>query len=311
MAPPSLPPPPRDPRHRTPLPDQDRFERKTLGVDAAHARQTDAFWSLATFLINGALFVLVGLEAQSVARELPGPQLATASLAVAVTTAVIVAARFAFLFTSPYLIRLLDRRPRQRERREGARTRVVSALTGFRGAISLALALSVPATLRSGEPFPDRDTIVFVTAGVVFVTFVLQGIALPAVVRWARMPTDTALAEERHLARTHASERALAALPDLATELETDPDVLGRVRREFEHLALTQARADAEADTEADPALRHAEQYTALRLAALAHKRDTVIELRDEQRIDDSVLRQTQTTLDAEEVRLRRLEEAD
>lgn len=130
--------------------------------------------------------------------------------------------------------------------------------------------------------------------------------------RWARVPTDTALAEERHLARTQASERALAALPDLATELETDPDVLGRVRRELEqHLALTQARADAEDDTEADHALRHAEQYTALRLAALAHKRDTVIELRDEQRIDDSVLRQTQTTLDAEEVRLRRLEEAD
>ena len=70
-------------------------------------------------------------------------------------------ARFAWLFTSPYLIRLLDRRPRQRALRLGARPPAVMAAAGFRGAVSLALALAVPAVLGSGEPFPDRDLIVF------------------------------------------------------------------------------------------------------------------------------------------------------
>ncbi|MET9503769.1 Na+/H+ antiporter [Streptomyces sp. NPDC006622] len=280
---------------------------------AAGRRQTDAFWSLATFLINGALFVLVGLEAQSVARDLASTDLVTAAVAVAAVTGVVIAVRFAFLFTSPYLLRLLDRRPKQRARRTGARPRVVSAVTGFRGAISLALALSVPATLTSGAPFPDRDTIVFVTAGVILTTLVLQGIALPGVVRWARLPADTALAEEHHLARTRASQDALTALPNLAAELGTDPDVVDRVRRELEqHLALLQAHAeDTDDGTESDPALRHAEQHTALRLAAIAHKRNTMIGLRDAHHIDDTVLRQMQAVLDIEEVRLHRLEDAE
>ncbi|MEU9101115.1 Na+/H+ antiporter [Streptomyces sp. NPDC048361] len=280
---------------------------------AAGRRQTEAFWSLATFLINGALFVLVGLEAQSVARNLPGTELVSAALTVVAVTGVVITVRFAFLFTSPYLIRLIDRRPQQRERRTGARPRVVSAFTGFRGAISLALALSVPTTLTAGTPFPDRNTIVFVTTGVILITLILQGAALPGVVRWARLPTDTALAEERHLARTQTSTDALNALPDLAAQLGTDTDVVDRVRREFEQqLNLLHAHAEnTDDDNEPDLALRQAEQYTALRLAVIEHKRNTMIELRDTHRIDDTVLRQMQAALDIEEVRLHRTENTD
>ncbi|WP_327328632.1 cation:proton antiporter [Streptomyces sp. NBC_01210] len=202
--------------------------------------------------------------------------------------------------------------PSNAKRRVGARPRVVSALTGFRGAISLALALSVSTTLAFGQSFPHRDTIVFVTAGVILITLVLQGIVLPSVVRWARLRTDTAVTEEHHLARTHAAQQALSALPDLAADLSTDPDVVDRVRREGEeHLALAQAHSnDTDDGTQTDPALRHAKQYTALRLAVIAHKSRTMIELRDEHRIDDTVLREMQTALDIEEIRLRGREDA-
>ncbi len=195
----------------------------------------------------------------------------------------------------------------------GPRPRVVSALTGFRGAISLALALSVPADLNSGNPFPGRDTIVFVTTGVILTALVLQGITLPGVVRWARLPADATLTDERHLARAQASQGALAALPDLAQQLDTDPDVVDRVRHELEeHLALLNAhRDDTQDEADPDPSLRHAEHYTALRLATIAHKRNTMIELRDGHHIDDTVLRQMQAALDIEEVRLHRLEDID
>ncbi|MFB7830105.1 cation:proton antiporter [Streptomyces sp. NPDC056056] len=128
--------------------------------------------------------------------------------AVAVTLVVV---RFAFLTASTYTIRLLDRRPQQRERRIGHRARVVSALIGFRGAVSLALALSVPCTVDTGGPFPEREVIVFVTAGVVVVTLVVQGLVLPGVARWARLPHDTDGERELHLARTVTAEAALAA----------------------------------------------------------------------------------------------------
>ena len=269
-------------------------------------QQTVAFWSLATFVLNGSLFVLVGLEVQSAVRDLTSVDLVRGLVAVAAVSAVVIGTRFVWLFTTPYLIRVLDRRPQQRARRVGARPRVVVAVAGFRGAVSLALALAVPHTLSSGGPLPGRDLIVFVTAGVIVVTLA-QGLLLPGVVRWARLPHDTTVDEERHLAETLATEGALAVIPQLAAELGVDPAVAGRLRGEYdEHLGVV--RADGDGADEAAPALRQDQQYTALRLAVLAHKRATVVGLRDEGRIDDTVLRQVQTRLDIEEVRLSRRE---
>jgi NhaP-type Na+/H+ or K+/H+ antiporter len=161
----------------------------------------------------------------------------------------------------------------------------------------------VPETVASGAPFPGRDLIVFVTAGVIAVTL-LQGLLLPGVVRWARLPRDGSVEEERRLAETRATEAALAALPEVAAELGTDPEVVDRTRREYEeHLEVV--RADG-AQNDDEPVLRHEQDYAALRLALLGRKRATVLALRDEQRIDDIVLRDFQTRLDIEEVRLAR-----
>ena len=278
-------------------------------VDHPAARQqTEASWSLASFVLNGALFVLVGVQLQAVVRGLTSVDLARGLIAVVAVSAAVIAARFAWLFTTTYLIRAVDRRPQQRLRRVGARARVVSGASGFRGAVSLAAALAVPDVTASGAPFPDRDLIIFVTAGVIVVTL-LQGLALPGVVRWARLPHDTSAQAERHLAETLATEEALAAIPQIAAGLGTDPDIAGRVRREYEkHLRVLHASDDGADD---QPALRYDQQYTALRLAVLAHKRDTVVRLRDERRIDDTVLRQVQRRLDIEEVRLSRPETDD
>ncbi|ONI90022.1 hypothetical protein ALI22I_14035 [Saccharothrix sp. ALI-22-I] len=90
---------------------------------------------------------------------------------------------------------------------------LVSAFAGFRGAVSLAAALAVPHQLASGAPFPNRDMIVSVTGGVIVLTL-LQGLLLPGVVRWARLPRDTAVETERHLAETRAAEEALLVLVD-------------------------------------------------------------------------------------------------
>jgi CPA1 family monovalent cation:H+ antiporter len=213
----------------------------------------------------------------------------------------VIVARLVFLFTVPYLVRLLDRRPVQEQHRIDHRSRLVSAVAGFRGAVSLAAALAVPELLASGAPFPDRDMIVFVTGGVIVLTL-LQGLVLPGVVRWAQLPRDTAVETERQLADTRATEEALDAMPQLAAELGSDPDVVDRMRREFEkHLELLRAHGAGVAD---HPAVRHDQHYTALYRALIAHKRATVVRLRDERQIDDTVLRQVQAALDLEDVRL-------
>ncbi|TDU05924.1 sodium/proton antiporter (CPA1 family) [Streptomyces sp. 846.5] len=271
-------------------------------IRAEHRTQALAFWPLITFIINGSLFVLVGVELQYAVRHLGHADLARATATVAVVCAVLVATRFAFLFGSVYVIRLLDRRPQQRALRVNHRTRVLSGLAGFRGAVSLAVALSVPQTLASGVSFPNRSFIIFVTAGVILVTLVGQGLLLPVAVRWAKLPPDTSVEREQNLAATTVLSEALTALPGLATELDTEPQVAEWLRQEYEvHLATARATCAGAADA---PALRDREHYVTLGLALIAHRRATVVRLRNERRIDDTVLRRLQATLDAEQVRL-------
>ncbi|MFE5339706.1 Na+/H+ antiporter [Isoptericola sp. NPDC056578] len=270
---------------------------------AAIRQQSTPFWTLTTYLVNAALFVLVGIEVQSAVRGLTSTDLLTAAIGVVAVYLVLVAVRYTFLVASAYTIRLLDRRPSQRTRRVSNRARVVSTMAGFRGAVSLAVALSIPTTLASGATFPDRDLIVFITVGVVTATLVIQGLLLGSTVRWARLPDDDGVDQERQLAEVTATEEALAALDEIASDLGTDPAVVDRLRGEYEeHLLVLRARAGAP-ETPASAA-RLDEEYTRLRLALLARKRDVVIRLRDNRDIDDTVLRQVQARLDVEELRL-------
>ncbi len=122
----------------------------------------------------------------------------------------------------------------------------MSTVAGFRGAVSLAIALSVPVTTAEGAPVAGRDAIVFVTAGVIVLTLLVQGPLLPAVIRWAKLPNDDAAIEEYELAERAISGAALAALDDLATEHGISDRVRDRARREgYERLELANARAIA------------------------------------------------------------------
>jgi CPA1 family monovalent cation:H+ antiporter len=260
--------------------------------------QAYAFWDLSTFLVNGSLFVLVGLQIPGVVRGLHRG--AGHALAVALTVAaVVVLTRLAWVHLTTWLIRTLDRRAVQRTRRASWRARTAVGWAGFRGAVSLAAALAVPTSL-DGEPFPDRDLIVFTTSVVILLTIIVQGTTLPAVVRWARLPEDTARGEELRLARVRATEAALDALPRVADRLGVGSDVVDRVRTEYE----THAREmELEQSPDGDGGETR-ELDRQLRLGLLDSKRSAVILLRDTNQIDDIVLREVQAVLDLEEIRL-------
>lgn len=307
--------------------------------NAASRRQTESVWPLGSYLLNGALFALIGLEAQAVAHNLGGADVGRLlGLVVAVWIALMVI-RFVFPQLTVLLIRGLDRRPSQRARRMSYRARVANAIAGFRGAVSLAIALSVPATLDDGSPFPSRDDIVLVTAGVILLTLLVQGPLLPSVVRWANLPIDDTAEQELRLAEREITTSAIAALPDLAAEHAVSDEVLNRLTADYqEHLALVQARqrqqlgqAGAQVDqklgalkallagNEALPPeqpsvatvqepeyapLARNEEYTRLRVAMLDRKREALLRLRREGTIDDTVALRIQTRLDIEELRL-------
>jgi len=154
---------------------------------------------------------------------------------------------------------------------------------------------------------PGRDLIVVVTFGVILVTLLLHGLTLPAVLRWARLPVDHDLREERRTAHRTAIEAALAALPEAAERLQVPPHVLDRVRDDFEArlVDLDAEIDDDESPPDGAPATRSDwDAYRQLRAAVIPTKRHAIVRLRDDHVIDDIVLRGLEQQLDAEELRL-------
>ncbi|MFF2485682.1 Na+/H+ antiporter [Microbacterium sp. NPDC058062] len=313
---------------------------------AASRRQAAWTWPLGSFLLNGSLFVLIGFEVQAVAHEIPGREIGWLVVMTVAVWLVLLVARFVFQTTSAMIIRLLDRRPSQRLRRTTYRARIVSAVAGFRGAVSLAIALSVPLTTAAGESLPGRDEIIFVTAGVIVLTLLVQGPLLPVVVRWARLPDDSALQHELELAERAITGAALTAVKELAHDHGISEEIRDRLTRDYyEYLERNNERVQAREQAEVDrqivdldrrfegtetaaeasatatalleapaplPSPRERdEEYSRLRIAVLDRKREVLYRLRREGAVDDAVVTQIQTRLDVEELRITGIEVLD
>ncbi|MGO2745448.1 Na+/H+ antiporter [Microbacterium sp.] len=211
---------------------------------AASRRQAESVWPFGVFLLNGALFVLIGLEVQWVVHQTSLRMIGWLTLATVAVWVTLLVVRFLFQMLAVPFQRMGGGTPHP----FGLRTRmqVVSTVAGMRGAVSLAIALSVPLAMGDGSPLAGRDDIIFVTAGVILLSLLVQGPLLPAVVRWARYPVDHGEDEEFELAERAISGSAMAALDVLAAEHGISDEVRDRVRRDgYEMLELANARAMA------------------------------------------------------------------
>ncbi|WP_405846139.1 Na+/H+ antiporter [Streptomyces sp. NBC_01518] len=269
------------------------FGPRVIGSEARI--QAVAFWEVASYLLNGALFVLVGIQLPATVRALTSVSLLQATIAALAVSVAVLGTRLLWFYSVPYLVRLLDRRPQQRDRRITAPQRLPLAWAGMRGAISLAAALTVPATTAEGRVVGQRDAVVFITAVVIVVTLTFLGPTLPAMVRRARFPSDEDKSAELTLARCRLSSAALDAMPALAARFGVAEEDTSRMVQ------------DIEDRTAPAPGSAHRrESVRRLQLALLQVKRDALTDLRDSGRIDDIVLRSVQEVLDVEEIRLGR-----
>jgi len=258
-----------------------------------------AFWEVLVFLLNATLFVLVGLQLPAI---LSGQEHSAAELAGlgALVSLVVIASRLVWVFTVPYVIRAIDRRPAQVARRSGWRVRVVMGWSGLRGAVSLAAALALP-----GD-FPERGLLIFLTLCVIFATLVVQGLTLPALIRRLDVHDDgTGEREELH-ARREATEAAIAHLRRLGEEEWTRDDTVGRMLGlyEFRNRRLRQRSGQLDDGEEDDDLDERSHSYQQIVREVLDAQRRRVIELRDEGTISDDVLHALERELDLEDQRL-------
>src|SRR3989475_7572437 len=188
-------------------------------------------WEMVTFILNGVLFMLIGLQLPQVMNVLaPGMATRVVELAIVVVL-VIVLIRFVWMFGANYLPRLLIRKARRRNRVPWQHTALI-AWIGMRGADSLAGALAIPFVLTNGQPFPGRELILLLTFCVIFATLVLQGLTLTPLVRWLKIKDDRVTEKEERLARLKANEAALARLEEIASRKRARTTNVERLRSE-------------------------------------------------------------------------------
>ena len=271
---------------------------------AARTRLQGSYvWDTLDFVVNAILFVLIGLQLRAVVDGLDGysaGDLAGYSLAVC---GIVVATRLVWVFTVPYLVRLLDRRPSQRARRTTWRWRLIVGWAGMRGAVSLAVALAVPLTTDAGKAFPQRDLIIFLTFAVIFVTLVVQGLSLPVLIRRLGVTDEGADANEELRGRLVATKAALRELDALESEEWTRNPTIERMRGLYEYRKRRLAARAGKIEDDEGYETR-SQTYQQMVQLVLAAQRDALIEMRNGGEISNEVMNRILRELDLEESRL-------
>jgi monovalent cation/hydrogen antiporter len=209
-----------------------------LLISAATRLQGIFFWGFVIYLIEGLLFLLTGFQMRLLYEHSKAFPLNEILTLTALVTVMIVIARFIWTFPAIYLPRMI-KRVRQRDPAPPWQWAFVISFTGVRGAVSLAAALALPLVLSDGSPFPDRDLILFVSFGVIFVTLVGFGLGLPGVVRWlgvaeAGRSERFAELESEVAARRDAIDDAFKSLDRITKHRDISDEVVQLLRARHE-----------------------------------------------------------------------------
>jgi|CZKO01.1.fsa_nt_gi CPA1 family monovalent cation:H+ antiporter len=189
------------------------------------------FWDFLIYLTEGMIFLITGLQARALMAGIGGYSLSRLAISGAVVCVVVISARFVWMYPATYVPRWLIPSIARKDPAPPWQWPFALAFTGIRGIVSLAAALAIPFATESGEPFPDRDLILFLTFAVILVTLVGQGLMLPAVMR--ALGLAHAGRRERHVdraeelaARRQAIEAAIESLEKLKAERRFSQDIV-------------------------------------------------------------------------------------
>ena len=264
-------------------------------------------WSSLVFVMNGLIFMLIGLQLPPIVRQLGDISLSSAigyGLAISV---VLMLTRLACTFGAALFTRFISRFITVAQADPGWRNPLVLGWAGMRGVVSLAAALSIPLVVSAGHPFPLRNLILFITFVVILVTLVFQGLTLPWLIRQVK-PEDDAVPEEQQetfIQQTIARE-SLQFLEETGLSNE-------HLANLHERLTLDLRLLDKEQAEEADMSTKARIAYQRTYLSLLDRQRMRLLEMNHQPDIDEELIRKELSLIDLEEVKIREnlVEETD
>ena len=274
-------------------------------ISAATRLQGVFFWNFFIFLIEGMVFLITGLQARTLLSRIELYPLSGLLISAVVISLVVIVSRFIWMFPATYLPRWLFPPIRRKDPSPPWQRPFVLAFTGVRGIVSLAAALAIPFATVSGQPFPDRDLILFITFCVILVTLVGQGLLLPTVIRALglahagnRERRDDRVQEQE--ARRSAIELVIARLEQLASDRGLSDKIVEPLRL---HHVDRLRRSKHQSDGDDHP--KRTEAYDGIEFLLIAAERDHINELFREGKLKDEARRRIERELDLREADLR------
>ena len=282
-----------------------------------------AVWNMIDFVLNGLVFILIGLQLSGILRALAGRSLLSFIGVGLLLSLAAIAVRLVWVFLDA-AVRWLPARGRARQpipARAGSavspsraadaalprwKELFVVSWAGMRGVVSLATALALP------QATPDRDLLIFLAFIVILVTLVGQGLTLPLLIRALGVGVDQDAATQQMLdARRTASEAALARIGQLRGEWPTHLPLLDALRATYEHrashLGAMSSTNGGDGAQDAAPGLdgdQELLEHHVIRRAVIDSERAAMLNLRERGEINDEVWREIERDLDLEEMRM-------
>jgi CPA1 family monovalent cation:H+ antiporter len=273
--------------------------------------QDFAVWKAIQLVLESFAFLMIGLQLPTVISELAGISASVLAVASVSVFATVILVRIVWVYLFAYVPRLVSTRIRTREPKPTPAQVFVVAWAGMRGVVSLAAAFAVPVTTLSGEDFPGRPQLIFLTFVVVVGTLLLHGLTLPWLIRVLGVQGDEVRSDA--IAAAGAQDRAARAAADRLDEILADrsaesSDVDQRAAEVLRHWNTRRRNSAWErlGRDDADIGESPTSAFRRLRLEMLAAERETFIAERDSGHIDDEVLRTLLHGLDLEEATLNR-----
>jgi len=274
--------------------------RRSSGFFSLHARiEASAFWRALDFMLNGLVFLVLGLQLPAILSDIGRMSLPKLILDGATFSAIVILLRLLWVFPSAWMSVQIERHLLRRETSlTSPRSVFLLGWAGMRGVLALAAALSLPNRLSNGAPFPQRNEIIFLTFCVIFVTLVLQGLCMPMLIRKLKLSRGVSEHQEELRARRDMIDAALNRLEELRREQDNmHPEVLDQMESYYRRRL---ARIDSSASDDQDRASEELqfEQQRSLSQELRNTERTELLRLRNHNKIHDEVLRTLEYELD-------------
>lgn len=261
--------------------------------------QAYSVWEIVIFLLNSFLFVLIGLQLPALTDALGGAAVSSLVRDGVILLVAVIALRFVWVYTATYVPRLLARDPGPAPRPHVV---LLIAWTGMRGAVSLAAALAIPATVDGGAAFPSGDEVKFLVYAVILGSLLLEGLTLPAMITRLGLADGGAEGREEDRARLRASQAALRRLDELQCEDWVSAAQVDRLRGTYEfRIRRFGARFDGDGDGAIEERTLNAQR---LRREILEAERAELLGLLRAGEIGEEAMRRIERDLDLEDARL-------